>query len=45
VAISTNALVVCEGLVLTAGVDYTYVGDAVTFSVVPDAGDNLALYQ
>jgi len=45
VAISTNALVVCEGLVMTAGVDYTYVGDAVTFSVAPDAGDNLALYQ
>ncbi len=45
VNISANALVVREGLILTAGDDYSYSGTEVTFFVAPDADDVIALYQ
>lgn len=43
--ISINALVVRNGMILTAGADYSYSGATVTFFVAPLVGDVLALYQ
>ena len=45
VNISPNALVVRNGLILTAGDDYSYSGTRITFFVAPAADDVLALYQ
>ena len=45
VAISANALVVKNGSILTAGVDYSYSADQVTFFIAPNSTDILALYE
>ena len=45
VTISANALVVRNGLILTAGDDYSYTGATVTFDLAPNNVDVLTLYQ
>ena len=45
IAISESALVVRNGLIHTAGVDYSYLGGVATFFIAPAATEALALYQ
>lgn len=45
VAISVDAIVIRNGMILTAGDDYSYSGTQVTFFVAPGSSDVLVLYQ